>query len=66
MCSARADAIDGAVLCFGHGHALRVLTAVALDLVPTAGAHLALDPATVNVVGWERADHALRVWNARF
>ena len=62
---ARADAADGDVLCFGHGHALRVLTTMALGLAPAAGAHFALDPATVNVVGWERSTRALRAWNVR-
>ncbi len=62
---ARADAAAGDVLCFGHGHALRVLTAVALGFAPAAGAHFALDPATVNVVGWEREARALRVWNLK-
>jgi len=61
----RADTAGGDVLCFGHGHALRVLTAVALGFDATAGAHFALDPATVNVVGWEHDARALRLWNLR-
>jgi len=60
---ARADAAGGDVLCFGHGHALRVLAAVALELVPAAGARFALDPATINVVGWEHETRALHAWN---
>ncbi len=62
---ARVDAADGDVCCFGHGHMLRVLAAVALALDPGAGAHLALEPATVNIVGWEHASRALYVWNVR-
>jgi len=50
-------------LCFGHGHASRVLVAVALELDPQAGARLALDPATISVVGSEREGRALRAWN---
>jgi broad specificity phosphatase PhoE len=61
----RAEAAGGAVLCFGHGHMLRVLTAVALGLAPNDGARFALDPATVNVIGWEHEQRALVRWNAR-
>ena len=60
---ARADAATGDVLCFGHGHALRVLTAIALGFDGRAGARFALDPATLNVVGHEHEVRALRVWN---
>ena len=61
----RAGAAAGDVLCFGHGHALRVLTAFALGFASAAGAHFALDPATINVVGWEHDARALRVWNSK-
>jgi probable phosphoglycerate mutase len=61
---ARVDGAPGDVLCFGHGHMSRVFTAVALDLAPDAGRHLALDPATINIVGHEHECRALRVWNA--
>jgi broad specificity phosphatase PhoE len=61
----RADAAAGDVCCFGHGHMLRVLAAVALAFDPGAGAHLALEPATVNIVGWEHASRALYAWNVR-
>jgi broad specificity phosphatase PhoE len=60
---ARADAAGGDVLLFAHGHLLRVLAAVALDLDPHVGAHLALDPATVSIIGSEHDVRALRVWN---
>jgi probable phosphoglycerate mutase len=62
---ARVEGAAGDVLCFGHGHMSRVLVAVALALEPVAGRHLALDPATINVVGHEHEWRALRVWNAR-
>ena len=62
---ARVDAVQGDVCCFGHGHMLRVLTSVALALDPGAGAHLALEPATVNIVGWEHTNRALYAWNVR-
>jgi broad specificity phosphatase PhoE len=60
----RVAAAPGDVLCFGHGHAARVLAAVALELGPPAGARLALDPARISVVGSEHEVRALRVWNA--
>jgi broad specificity phosphatase PhoE len=55
----------GDVLCFGHGHASRVLVACALGLGPHAGARFALDPATISIVGSEREERALLTWNAR-
>jgi probable phosphoglycerate mutase len=59
----RAGDTRGDVLCFGHGHMLRVLAAVALCLEPRDGARLALDPATVSVIGHEHEVRALRRWN---
>lgn len=58
-------AADGDVLCFGHGHASRVLVAVALELDPRAGARFVLDPARISIVGSEHDERALRAWNAR-
>ena len=54
---------DGPVLLFAHGHFLRVLTAVALELGPRAGARFVLDPATISVIGTERETRALTRWN---
>ncbi len=62
---ARIDAVQGDVLVVGHGHQLRVLAAVALELGPRAGAALALDPARISVVGHEHESRVLRTWNAR-
>ncbi len=62
---ARVDAAAGDVLLFGHGHQLRVLTAVALELDPIAAMHLALEPATVSIIGHEHETRALRRWNLR-
>lgn len=59
----RARDADGPVLIVAHGHLLRTLAAVALELDPTAGRHLALDPATVSIIGSERENPALRLWN---
>ena len=61
---ARVAAAEGAVLCFGHAHFSRVLTAVALDLEPRAAQRLMLDPATISIVGSEHDQRALQRWNA--
>jgi probable phosphoglycerate mutase len=62
---ARVDAAPGDVLCFGHGHMGRVLTAIALGFEPRAGARFVLDPGTVNTIGSEHGLRALRTWNGR-
>ena len=54
---------DGDVALFGHGHTLRVLAARWLGLPPSDGRLLALDPATVGVLGWEREVPVVRRWN---
>ncbi|WP_020580212.1 histidine phosphatase family protein [Actinopolymorpha alba] len=51
-------------LLFAHGHILRVLAARWIGKPPRDGAFLALDVATVSVLGWERETPALRKWNA--
>jgi broad specificity phosphatase PhoE len=61
---ARAAAVDGDTICFAHGHYLRVLTAVALSCDPETGAHFALDPAAVNIIGNEHETRVLRAGNA--
>jgi broad specificity phosphatase PhoE len=60
---ARTDAAAGDALLFGHGHQLRILAAVALDLDPLAGARFLLDPASWSVLGWEREVRAVGTWN---
>ena len=62
---ARVDASAGDALLFGHGHQLRVLAAVAVGLGPGAGARLALDAASVSVIGHEHENRVLRLWNFR-
>ncbi len=61
---ARARAADGPTLVFGHGHALRVLTARWLGLAPSDGRLFVLGTATVSVLGWERDTPAVRRWNS--
>ncbi len=62
---ARCATAAGDVLVFGHGHQLRILAAVAVDLGARAGARLALDPAGLSVIGHEHEGRVLRTWNVR-
>jgi|SRR5829696_730334 len=55
---------DGDVALFAHGHVLRVLAARWVGLDAEEGALLALDTATLSVVGWEREVAVVRRWNA--
>jgi len=61
---ARLRAVDGVAVVFAHGHVLRVLGARWAGLAPEAGAVLALDPATLSTLGWEREQRVIRRWNA--
>jgi broad specificity phosphatase PhoE len=60
---ARCRAQDGDVILFAHGHFLRVLGARWVEEPPTFGARLALDTATISVLGWEREAAAIERWN---
>jgi probable phosphoglycerate mutase len=52
---------DGVV--FSHGHFLRVLAARWVGLAPTVGEVLALAPATISRLGWEREQPVIALWN---
>jgi len=54
---------SGGVAVVAHGHFLRVLAARWVRLDPSCGAHLALDTATVSVLGFEHAEPVIRRWN---
>ena len=57
-------AADGPALVFGHGHALRALTARWLGLPVTDGRLFRLDTATVSVLGHERESPVVLRWNS--
>jgi len=61
---ARAVLSGGTVALFSHGHFLRVLGARWIALPPEDGALLGLDTATLGVLGYEREQRVVRVWNA--
>jgi probable phosphoglycerate mutase len=60
----RVREIDGRVLIFGHGHALRVLAARWIELAPDGGSRLALGTATLSVLAWDRETAVIKRWNA--
>ena len=61
---ARAAATHGDVALIAHGHSLRVAGVRWIGLPTSYGAALALDTATVSVLGYEHEDPAIRLWNS--
>jgi broad specificity phosphatase PhoE len=59
----RVRSVSGDVLLFGHGHQLRILTALWLEFAPAAGQHLQLAPASPSTLGYEHEWTALLSWN---
>jgi probable phosphoglycerate mutase len=57
------DLARGNVALFGHGHALRVLTAVWLDADPRFGQHLILDAGSMSVLTHHRATRCIGTYN---
>jgi broad specificity phosphatase PhoE len=60
---ARVREAPGDVLCFAHGHVLRILAARWIEQPPIDGQRLALSTATVSVLGWERETAVIQRWN---
>ncbi|MFI5053693.1 MAG: histidine phosphatase family protein [Acidimicrobiia bacterium] len=61
---AYAMASGGAIAVFSHAHFLRVLGARWIALPAAGGARLGLDTASLSVLGHEREQRVLRVWNS--
>jgi probable phosphoglycerate mutase len=59
----RADAVQGDVALFSHGHFLRIFGACWIGQSPVLGRNLALDTATVGILGYERKTRVIRRWN---
>ena len=54
---------SGDVALFAHGHILRILAACWIGMPPLTGRYLALDTASVSVLGYERQTRVIRQWN---
>jgi len=59
----RADAVTGDVALFAHAHVLRILAACWIGLPPIHGRSLALDSASLSILGYERETRVIQVWN---
>jgi broad specificity phosphatase PhoE len=57
------DAAPDDVALFAHGHILRVLAACWIAHPPHTGQALALDTATISVLGYEHETRVIRQWN---
>ena len=54
---------EGDVGLFAHGHILRVLAACWIGLPPVTARLIALDTASISVLGYERETRVIRHWN---
>lgn len=57
------EAAQGDVCLFAHGHILRILAACWIGMPPLTGRLLALDTATISILGYERQTRVIRQWN---
>jgi broad specificity phosphatase PhoE len=61
---ARLRGANGDALVFAHAHVLRVLAARWVGLAPADGMRLALEPARLSTLGYERETAVIGEWNA--
>lgn len=55
--------LGGDAALFAHGHVLRVIAARWVGWPPESGGQLALSTATLGVLGYEREEPVIRLWN---
>ncbi len=60
---AEVAAVDADVALFAHGHILRVLAARWIEQGPELGERLALNTASVGILGTDKTSRAIRLWN---
>ena len=60
---ARAEGETGDVALFAHAHVLRILAACWMGLPPIHGRNLTLGTASISVLGYERENRVIQVWN---
>ena len=59
----RVRRVEGDVALFAHGHFLRIMASRWCLLPPVAGERLALSPGSMSVLGYERDNPAVWLWN---
>ena len=55
--------LEGKVAVFSHAHFLRIFTTQWLGALPTFGSELTLSPASISILGYERATRVIICWN---
>ena len=55
--------LEGKVAIFSHAHFLRIFATQWLGVAPTFGSELALSPASISILGYERDDRVIICWN---